>query len=174
MRAGLAVVVVSACGAFVEPATTTPAPPAAVFVPPPVIVNNTFVTEVNAPPPEPAPPPPPAPPPRPAPPPAAVYPPPPFCTCWATATMPPERANRPSTTIASCDRYLDTAELSGRCSTMDARPLGRLVEQLDLARRNFRRAVTAPGADRASIVESCDLAARQVAESIDETCSGQR
>jgi hypothetical protein len=177
MRAALALLVVTACGAFVEPAPATPAapvapPPPAVVVPPPVVVNNTFVTEVNE---SPAaePPPPVPPPPPPVPRVAAVHPVPvPFCQCWATATMPPERAQRPSTTIASCDRYLDAAELSARCSAMEGRPLERMIESLDLTRRNFKRSAAMLGSNRDMVVESCDLAARQITESLAETCGG--
>jgi hypothetical protein len=86
--------------------------------------------------------------------------------------MPPERADRGSTTFPSCDRFLDEAELSGRCSTLEPRPLARMIESLDLQRRTYRRMATKM--DREATVEACDLAARQMAESIEDTCGGQR
>jgi hypothetical protein len=168
---------VTACGAFVEPVAPTPQ----VVAPPPTIIQNN-ITLVTAPPPvdpqdpqdapaqSPTPPPPPAPAPRAERQAAQPVAPPPFCACWATATMPPERANRVSTTIASCDRYLDGAELSGRCTIAQSAAFDRMVESLDLTRRSWRKVAAVPGIGRDTLVESCNLSARQFAETMAENC----
>ena len=154
-------VIAIGCGSAVDPVATTPAP-ALVLGPPPMMVvqnNITFVTEA-----------PPAP--TPAPPATSTrfaHSVPAACTCYES--MPPERADLPSTTVASCDHYLADAERSTRCSVGAPGPARRVIESLDLARRNWRRAA-ATSEGRESLVESCDLAERQFREAMRESCGG--
>jgi hypothetical protein len=171
VRCAPLVIALAACGSFVDPVAAPVRP--AVVVPPPVLVENhvTIVNEVaaQAPPEQPA-----------AAPEAAIEPAPapsaepsryvpPYCTCMASATMPAERASRPSTTVASCDHFLDLAELSARCSSLEPGPLRRMIETLDLSRCNWARAMRM-GGDRSSTEETCAMAARHMDESLAETC----
>jgi hypothetical protein len=49
-------------------------------------------------------------------------------------------------------------------------PLRRLIESYDLSRRSFHHYATIAGGNRDIIAESCDLAGRQLAETMAEQC----
>jgi hypothetical protein len=159
------VVLLASCDPLMPPPPAAPSPPP-VIVPPPVIENHitNYITELNIEPPAAQPaaeaPPPPARPPAPT----RVAHRPAMCTCLDTAELP----QGPTTTVASCDHFLAQAELAVRCETDDPGAIGRVVDALELSRRQWRKAAAGPG--RADLIDSCDVADRGMTSSLADAC----
>ncbi len=145
-------------------------PPPVIVTPPPVIENNvTYVTNVTnmTPPAEPAPEvatPEAATPATPATPATLPVGKPAMCACIA-ATPSPVRA---TTTVAACDRYLGRAEVGVTCETSDPGAIQRVTESLELSRRTWRD--VAKGEGRKYLLDSCDVAARQLESAFADAC----
>jgi hypothetical protein len=171
----LLLVLLVGCEPFSSPAVavTTPPPPV-VVTPPPVIENHvTFVT--IAPPPVEAPAPPveaptPVDPPQVtvAAPPPVSRPRPPYCTCMENARLTAQQPVHPTTTVPACDRYLTRAEVSVRCSTDDAGAIKRVMLSLDLSWRQWRDVAGGPG--RKYLVDSCDVAEKEMDSALEDAC----
>ncbi|HEY1817611.1 MAG TPA: hypothetical protein VGG74_34965 [Kofleriaceae bacterium] len=159
MRVALVVLLASCDPMLPPPPPVAPSPPL-LLVPPPVIENHitNYVTEMNIELPAPE-----APPPRMrAPAPRA----PAMCACLDTATVP----QRPTTTIDSCDRYLVQTEIAIRCETDDAGAIGRVVDTLELSRRQWRQAAAGPA--RENLIDSCDVAEHSLTSALAGVCRG--
>jgi len=161
----VALLAVVACEPLAPPALQlVPLPPP----PPTTYIENNYNIVMPALAPQPAPPTPPTPPP-PSPPSPSLSPRPPYCACIATATLPPDRSQLASTSIASCDEYLARTEISVRCSTSQPGPLSRVLSSLDLSRRAWSAAAATP-TGHASLVDSCAVALASIASSNADAC----
>ncbi len=131
-------------------------------------VENNYTYNFNAPEPD-EPPPPPVPvartPAAPSPHPIPVA----YCTCVAAKELPPERRALTTTTVPKCDAYLAMAELSVRCSGMEAKPLARMIKSFDRMRATWRN-VAAQG-NRSIWTDSCDMGLAGFTDSIEDLCS---
>jgi hypothetical protein len=159
----------SAAPVSVTAAQPVVAPPV-IVTPPPVIENHvTYVTNVTnvAPSAEPAPvdtPPEVATPATPATPATLPVGKPAMCACIETTPL----SVHATTTVDACDRYLGRAEVGVRCETRDPGAIQRVTESLALSRRTWRD--VAKGEGRKYLVDSCDVAARQLESAFADAC----
>jgi hypothetical protein len=161
----------TACSPFTSPppVVAVAAAPPLMPAPPTTYIENAYTFNYITPPVEPTPEPETAP--KAAPPDVRTAIPSSYCACIASASLPPDRQQGASTTVATCDDYLARTEISVRCSTSLPGPIERVTASLDLARRSWRTAA-ATSVGRASLVDSCGVAINQLASATSESCGG--